>query len=492
MYKLVLYSLTILSLLGVALSFAGILPFSGWHMLVSLLLLLFGCAMTNKTLSTVFRVPSNIESSFITAYILFLILPPVVSVATALVTLFASILSMSAKYIFTVQGKHIFNPAAFGVVIIGITGLGAATWWVGSSVLLIPVTIIGLLMVKKIRWTWLFFSFMFFSIAGISIISVLQGLDADQVLMASILSGPLIFFGAIMLTEPATAPPTRKKQIIYGALVGILYNIPFNIGPIYNSPELSLIFGNIFSYIVSPKGRPLLQLKEKIQLAPLIYDFVFKSDRKINFTAGQYMEWTIDEKHGDSRGNRRFFTIASSPTEHDIRIGVKIPEESSSFKKALKELKQGDQILAGHLAGDFTMANSRNHRSIVGIAGGIGITPFRSMIKELLDRSQKSDTVLFYACSDPSEFVYEDIFEKAKDLGVKTVYVLSGAKSLPKNWTGKTGYITEEMIKNEVPNYLNKEYYLSGPNVMVDAYKKLLLSMKIKRINIHTDYFPGY
>lgn len=492
MYRLVLYGLTLLSVLGIIMSFAGVLPFNGLNMLGSLILILFVCAVSNKIFATLFRIPSNIESSFITAYILFLILPAPATVAGIAGIAFASLIAMSAKYVFTIQGKHIFNPAAFGAVILAISGLGAATWWVGSSVLLLPVVIIGLLMVRKVRWSWLFLSFIIVSAVSIFTTAFLQGLDLDEVLLASVFSGPLIFFGAVMLTEPATAPPTRSKQIIYGALVGALYAIPFHFGPFYNAPELSLLIGNMFSFIVSPKGRPLLQFKEKIQLAPLIYDFVFKSDKKVKFAAGQYMEWTIDEKHGDSRGNRRFFTIASSPTEEDLRIGVKIPEQSSSFKKALKELQQGDNILAGHLAGDFTIENSGSTKSIVGIAGGIGVTPFRSIIKELTDKNLKSDMVLFYACSDPSEFVYQDIFKQAENIGIKTVYVLSGAKEVPKNWTGKTGYITEDIIKAEVSGYQNREYYISGPNVMVDAYKKLLLSMNIARKNIHTDYFPGY
>jgi ferredoxin-NADP reductase/Na+-translocating ferredoxin:NAD+ oxidoreductase RnfD subunit len=492
MYRLVLYGLSLIAILGTVFSFAGVLPFNGFQLIISAVLLLAVCVGSNKALGFAFKVPDNIESSYITALILFLILPAPRTIIDGVILALVGLAAMASKYVLNIGGKHLFNPAAVSVVLLALSGLGAATWWVGSSVLLLPVAVVGLLMVRKVRWSWLFISFIVVATISITVNGLLDGANFSELLISTFISGPIIFFGSIMLTEPSTTPPTRRRQIIYGALVGALYGIPFHFGLFHNAPELTLVVGNIYSYFASPKGRLLVRLKEKIQLAPLIYDFVFVPDRKLAFSAGQYLEWTARPYHCDSRGNRRYFSVASSPTETELHIGVKIPEQASSFKRFLNAMKPGDTLMAGHLSGDFTLPRVAAGQTIVGVAGGIGITPFRSMVKYLTDTNKKTEMVLFYAASDPAEFVYQDILKQGERVGIKTVYVLSGAKTVPPGWTGKTGYITEEMVKAEVPNYQTGVYYLSGPNVMVDAYKKLLATLKISKINIHTDYFPGY
>ena len=75
---------------------------------------------------------------------------------------------------------------------------------------------------------------------------------------------------------------------------------------------------------------------------------------------------------------------------------------------------------------------------------------------------------------------------------MKTVYVLGGSQNIPKDWTGKTGYITGEMIMSETPDYVSRIFYISGPNAMVDSYKKVLQSIGIDSSHIITDYFPGF
>src|SRR5690606_33578640 len=156
-------------------------------------------------------------------------------------------------------------------------------------------------------------------------------------------------------------------------------------------------------YIVSPKYKLLLTLKEKVQLAPSIYEFIFSKNIAFTFTPGQYLEWTLPEKSADGRGNRRYFTIASSPTEEDVRLGVKMAaERSSKFKTTLVDMKEGDSLVAGQLSGDFVLPKDKN-KKLVFIAGGIGVTPFRSMIQYLLTNREKRDIVLFYACSNAEE-----------------------------------------------------------------------------------------
>jgi ferredoxin-NADP reductase len=196
----------------------------------------------------------------------------------------------------------------------------------------------------------------------------------------------------------------------------------------------------------------------------------------------------------DSRGNRRYFTLASSPTEENLILGVKFYPKSSSFKKSMLAMDEdkNHEIVAAQLAGDFVLPNDPNQKCVF-IAGGIGITPFRSMIKYLLDMNQKRPMVLFYANKSPSDIVYKDVFEKAREqLGLKVIYTITGRSKIPANWRGQVGHITAQMVKNEVPDYQHCLFYLSGPNAMITEFESVLSGMGVKREHIKKDFFPGF
>jgi ferredoxin-NADP reductase len=132
-------------------------------------------------------------------------------------------------------------------------------------------------------------------------------------------------------------------------------------------------------------------------------------------------------------------------------------------------------------------------KKLVFVAGGIGVTPFRSMIKYLIDKNEKRDIVFFYANKTEGEIAYKDIFDEAEQkLGVTIVYIISDEKNIPSSWKGEKGRITEVMLNKYVPDIAARTFYISGPNGMVENYKKLLARLKIKPTSIVTDYFPGF
>lgn len=492
MYRLVLYGLFILAGISLVFGFLGILPFTVFQLGSLLVTLILVCYVSNVLLAKIFGAITNNESYPITALILFFILAPIINLTDVYVSIVAGILAMASKYLLAIHKKHIFNPAAVAVFILGLFGFGNGIWWVGSAVLLPFVLLIGFLVVRKIRKFTLLFSFLMPALITICLFNITHNVAIEQSLVQSFLSWPLIFFGTIMLTEPETTPPTKKLYTMYGALTGIFFGLQFHIGFLFSSPEFALVAGNVFSFLVSPKQKLFLHLKQKVMLAPNIYEFIFSKDSRFNFIPGQYLEWTLPGENMDTRGNRRYFSIASSPGEDDLRIGVKIvSDKSSSFKKEMLEMNPQSTIVASQLSGDFTLPTDKNKRMVF-IAGGIGITPFRSILKNLLDQNERREIIMFYTCVSPDEFVYKDVFKKAEEeLGIKTVYVVTDA-SKKSNWNGEVGYLNREMIEKYVLNYKERSYYISGPNVMVESYRDLLLSIGIKRSNIITDYFSGY
>ncbi|MES3005832.1 MAG: oxidoreductase [Patescibacteria group bacterium] len=492
MYRLVQYGLYVMVAYAIICGFFGVLPYGGFSLLGSFVILGLIAALANTVFSKIFRAPTNHESASITSLILFFILIPVISLQSVYILVAAAVVAMASKYVFAIRKKHIFNPAAISAAIVGFAGSGAAVWWVGTIWMVPVVLIFGLLIVRKLRRFTLFWSFILTAVAVSIYIFSSEGFGLGEILKLVITSWPLLFFATVMLTEPLTTPPSRKLQIMYGVIVGILFSSQFNIGPIYTSPELALIIGNIFSFIVSSHQKLTLRLKSKTQLSGLIYSFTFTADQKLRFKSGQYLEWTMPGLKVDERGNRRFFTIASSPTEPDIHLGVRVQQDGSSFKDHLLEMKEGDMMMAGSLSGEFTLPKDSNEK-LVFIAGGIGVTPFRSMVKYLLDKKEKRDITLFYACASENDFVYMDVFAEAeREIGLKVVYIVTDVAKVTEAWKGKTGYITAELITDEVVDPKNHLFYLSGPDAMVRNYKKLILKMEISRTHIRTDYFPGF
>lgn len=492
MYRLVLYYLIALWLFAFSVSFFKFLPFNPIQLLISSGIILTTCFIFNKFLAKAFNAFTNLESVYISALILILLITPGKNISDYYFIIAASIITISSKYIFALKNKHFFNPVAIAVFITSVISLGSASWWIGTSIMLPVVFIGGLLIIRKTQKIELISFFLLSAFFVISLFSFIKGFDILQTIYRVIFDSPIIFFSFVMLTEPLTMPPTKKLQIIYATFVGILFSPQIHILNFYTTPEISLLIGNIFSYAVSPKEKIYLYLKEKIKISSDIYDFIFGIDKKFNFIPGQYLEWTLNVNNSDSRGNRRYFTISSSPTEDDLRIGVKFYENSSSFKKNLVDLNIGDKILGGNLSGEFTIQDNEN-KKLVFVAGGIGITPFRSIIKYLLDKNIKIDIVILFSNKLKEEIVYKDIFDQAFDkLNIKTYYNLTDLENIPNDWQGEKGRINNQIIKKYVPDFNERYFYLSGPHTMVSGFEEVLINMGISKNKIKKDFFPGF
>jgi ferredoxin-NADP reductase len=191
----------------------------------------------------------------------------------------------------------------------------------------------------------------------------------------------------------------------------------------------------------------------------------------------------------DIRGNRRTFSIATAPGEDEIHIATKFSAKSSSYKQTLLDLSPGDLIMAGQLAGDFVMPQDPS-KKLVFIAGGIGITPFVSMVRTIIKTKQKRDIVLLYLISAPGEYCYQRLWQVATRFGIRVIPIVSDKND--KSWKGRSGYLTEAILKAETPDYEKRRYYISGPPGLVENYTKLLRSFGISYNQIVTDHFSGY
>jgi ferredoxin-NADP reductase/Na+-translocating ferredoxin:NAD+ oxidoreductase RnfD subunit len=489
MYRLVLYYLVGLLGLALALGFFDLVQHPPSALAFTAALILSVCWAANKVFARIFEVPANSESVYITALILALILDPVAvtDFKGIAAVAFASVWAISSKFILAIGGKHIFNPAALGVALSALLLGQPATWWIGGNLYLLPVVVIGgVLIVRKLRRADLVATFLVVALA--TILGTTDPSQAWTALTQTFGSSPLLFFAFVMLTEPLTAPTMRWSRIGFAAIVGFLFAPNVHIGSFYFTPELALLSGNLFAFAAGPKGRLVLTLERIEQSAVDSYDFIFRSPRKLAFEAGQYLEWTLGLDRADNRGNRRYFTVASAPTEDTIRLGVKFYPQSSAFKRELMSMKQGSTIHAAQLAGNFTLP-SRRDTKIAFLAGGIGITPFRSMLQYLLDRGERRPIVVLYGTEGQQDIAYRDVLAAARrELGIETIHAVARGSQRGQY----PGYIDETLIRGAIPDFTERTFYISGPQGMVKALRKTLLAMGVRRSRIKVDYFPGF
>lgn len=488
MYRLVVYVLGILAVLGIVFSFFGKVSASPTVLVTSLSVILVAAYITDRGFGQLLNVPTNMESSLVSSLILFLIMQPATSVSGAVALAAGGAISSASKFILAWNNKHIFNPAAFAAAVLSLTGLQATIWWVGSSIFWPFTLVLGLAVVRKIRRFPLVITF-----ASVSIVTQCLVFVADQQPLAGsikhvLIASPLIFLATIMLTEPATMPPRRNLQIIFAVMVAVLYVMGWQIGPLIIYPEVALLIGNIFAFAVSPKFRVRLRLKEINKISDRVYDYVFEPNRQLKFIPGQYMDWTLPGVSYDSRGNRRTFTIASSPTEDVVHLGVKYYEPASMYKAKLIGLKPGATIYAGQIAGNFTLDSGS--QKLAFIAGGIGITPFRSMVKYLTDKNLKRDIILLYVVSNPQEFAYVSELRAGAQVGIKIIPVVTNTNYQANGVV--TGKLGPELIERLVPDYNKRTFYVSGSSGLVDATHDHLKELKIPSRQIKTDHFSGY
>lgn len=498
MYRIVLYVLIFFFGTAVVLSIFKFLPYTPLDLTVSLFIILLVSWIANIIFAYVYDAPTNVESIYITALILFFIITPVqggVYREFLPLAFWASIWAMASKYIFAIGRKHLFNPAAIALVVTAFTINQSANWWIGTPAMLPFVLFGGLLIVRKLRRADLIWGFTVSAFITISTLAILKGSDASNIfntLLLTLKNSAFFFFAFIMLTEPLTSPTTKWLRIAFAVLVGFLFAPALHIGSFYSTPELALVIGNLFAYLVSPKEKLILKLKERIKIGTDTFDFIFNKDKDFSFRPGQYMEWTLKHRSPDTRGNRRYFTLASSPTEREVRLGVKFYPEPSSFKNRLLALPERGEIVAAQMAGDFVLPKNKEG-GLVFIAGGIGITPFRSMIKYLLDQREKRQITLFYSNKKVSDIAYRDVFDKAEtELGIKTIYNITDKDEALLGNSMHNGYIDAQTIQKEVPDYTNKIFYISGPHSMVNAFETTLRSMGIPKKHIKIDFFPGF
>lgn len=227
------------------------------------------------------------------------------------------------------------------------------------------------------------------------------------------------------------------------------------------------------------------QFNKKKQEADNIYTFYFEPESPVDFVAGQFIELYVEHVNPDNRGIKRWFTISSAPFEKHISVTTKLNEQSSTFKQALLALTPGDEVKITEPMGDFVLPRD-NAVPVVFVAGGIGITPFHSILSWAAKQNDHRNIKLIYALNNEDEIIFQDTFEKAN---IHATIVISSPSD---EWGGERGRITADHVLKLTEPTDNTLVYLSGPEFLVETLQKDLIDLGVEKSRIITDFFHNY
>ena len=244
-----------------------------------------------------------------------------------------------------------------------------------------------------------------------------------------------------------------------------------------------------------------------------IMTFKFAKNGYPEYKAGQFAFFPLDTVNNDSRGPVRHFSLASSPTEDILIISTRIRD--SPYKQQLSNIQEGEEVKVSKARGNFVLHDDYSKPAIF-LSGGIGVTPFRGMIKYALDKQLPINITMFNSNRNQQNILYRDEFDKwaAQSQNLKIVYTIteekkdreqgqqrtadtsSSATETKGNWNGERGRIDRTMIER----HLSKEeiskaiFYICGPPGMINALGEDLLQkqLQIPEGRIKVEEFTGY
>lgn len=208
--------------------------------------------------------------------------------------------------------------------------------------------------------------------------------------------------------------------------------------------------------------------------------------------AGQAMYVVIpDLKKADAKGRQRTFSIASAPQDAELEIAMR--QTDTSFKRWLASADAGAPVRIEGPYGDLTLHEDAA-RPAVFLAGGIGVTPFRSIVLDATNRGLPHHLFLFYSNRKPDDAAYLAEFREVErnNPRFKLIATFTEGEAAPEGAAVEHGYITAEMLAKHLGDLSSPIFYIAGPPAMVSAMERMLKDAGIGRENVHAEKFAGY
>jgi ferredoxin-NADP reductase len=230
---------------------------------------------------------------------------------------------------------------------------------------------------------------------------------------------------------------------------------------------------------------PVKETRE-VAKGTLLVTFDLRGEQ-VDYRPGQYFWVELpDRGHQDEKGLRRHISIVTSPTEHGV-IGLCTRLRDTAFKKTLAELQVGDEAEVEEPKGDYHLPEDTS-RPYVFIAGGIGITVFRSMLRYIADTGAPYQVTLVYSNRDRESTAFLDELEALEIQGFRMVLTMTDEPG----WEGESRRIDGEMLREHLGDLGGYTHLVAGPPAMVEAVAEQLAEAGVPEEHVLASRFAGY
>lgn len=234
------------------------------------------------------------------------------------------------------------------------------------------------------------------------------------------------------------------------------------------------------------------KLLSRVEVAEGTMAFHFEKPTQFDFKPGQSADVTLpNPPETDAEGNTRTFSIASSPFETQLMFATRMRD--TAFKRSLKKVPLGTEVKIDSAMGSFTL-HKNSAKPAVFLAGGIGITPFLSIVRQADHDRLPHKLYLFYSNRRPEDAPFLETLQvlETSNPNFRLICTMTEMAQSKTEWKGETGLIDKEMLSRHLTTLQGPIYYSAGPPAMVTAMRKVLVGAGVDEDDIRTEEFGGY
>lgn len=220
--------------------------------------------------------------------------------------------------------------------------------------------------------------------------------------------------------------------------------------------------------------------------------FSFAKPGGFDFKPGQSADLTLlNPQETDAEGNVRTFSIVSAPSENNLTFATRMRD--TAFKRVLRNMSPGTELKLEGPMGSFNLHKNTAKPAVL-LAGGIGITPFMSMVREAVRQKDPHQVYLFYSNRRPEDTAFlDELADLVKqDPNFHLIATMVEMDKSKQSWDGERGFIDAAMLKRHLPKLNGPIYYIAGPPAMVAAMRDMLASAGVDEDDIRAEDFAGY
>jgi len=483
---LVVVSLAILAIVGIVLAAVGAEPFGPVEAIVALAVAIASTLFGTYLAAAIAKRRPKLDSTLVTALILFLILTPSPDAAELTGLSLAGFTAGISKYLLVWRGRHVFNPAAVGAAVAWLSTLAYPGWWVGSTAMLWPVLILAIIVLYRTDTLLVGLVYMVVAVAAswASYPAASWAASPGLLLALPFTSLPFLFLAGFMLSEPLTLPPRLGQRALVAVVVALCCTlVPLALGTLLSvnvlPPEVALLVGNAVAWCFGARRAIRFVVEGSRRVGSDTTELELRPAAPLRYAPGQALELAIPHR-ADLRGQLRVFSLVSAPGDATVRVAFQTPgSRGSSAKRALLALRPGARLTATRVLGDFVLPRDPAVPVLL-VAGGIGVTPFLSMLRANATAAatggERRDLVLVVR-SSAAEPAYAAELEALADAGAARL--VSFTERRP----------DADAIAAAVPDLPSRTAYVSGPPGMVAALSTMLRRAGARRVR--TDVFSG-